>query len=107
MTVKATGTQLLSLDKSTQPQLSLVDPKLWWPSGYGEQNLYDLALEFKSGDAVSDVNKSRIGIHEYTYNQPSLTRWDLSKLVNGAPLTTDIQNPLSSLATVGPYSSEG
>lgn len=87
-------TKAVLLDKTTHPQLSLVNPKLWWPSGYGEQNLYDLVLEFKSADRVSDVNRSRIGIREYTYNEPPLTESDLGKLVNGAPPGTEIPKPL-------------
>ena len=81
--LQAGKTMALSLDKSTHPQFSLVDPQLWWPSGYGEQNLYDLTLEFTLGDQVSYSNKTRVGIREYTYNQPSLTQWAIGKLVNG------------------------
>ncbi len=93
-------TRALSLDKATYPQLSLIEPKLWWPSGYGEQNLYDLRLEFKCGGKVSDVNKSRVGIREYTYNQPSLTQWDASKLANLAgkvarEMEMNIKEPLA------------
>jgi hypothetical protein len=88
----------VKLDKSTSPKLALVNPKLWWPSGHGEQNLYDLTLEFKCGGKVSDVNKSRIGIREYTYNHKPLTVWDVSKLLNGIDAAeqdkADIHEPL-------------
>jgi hypothetical protein len=76
----------LKLDKETYPKLSLVDPKLWWPSGHGEQNLYDLTLEFTCDGKVSDVNKSRVGIREYSYSPALHTRWDVSKLMNGLAL---------------------
>ncbi|MCL2660997.1 MAG: discoidin domain-containing protein, partial [Acidobacteriaceae bacterium] len=75
-------TKALTLDKSSQPKLSLDHPRLWWPSGYGEQNLYGLTLEFACDGKVSDVNRSRIGVREFTYNQPSLTRWDTGSLSN-------------------------
>ncbi len=53
------------------------------PNGHGEQNLYDLTLEFKCGGKVSDVNKSKVGIREYTYNQKSLFDWDIANVKNG------------------------
>lgn len=91
-------TKALKLDKTTSPKLSLVNPKLWWPNGHGEQNLYDLTLEFKCAGKVSDVNKSKVGIREYTYNQKSLIEWNIAKLMNGvdpaAMDKADIGNPL-------------
>src|SRR5581483_515707 len=30
--------------KSVQSQLHLANPKLWWPNGYGDPNLYDVTL---------------------------------------------------------------
>ena len=88
-------TREVKLDKSNFKQLSLVDPKLWWPNGHGEQNLYDLTLEFTCNGKVSDMNKSRIGIREFTYNQPSLTEWDFNKIVNFAGHLDDkSQQPL-------------
>jgi hypothetical protein len=83
VTLDAGETKTLKLDKSTNPKLSLVNPKLWWPNGHGEQNLYDLTLEFKCGGKVSDVNKSKVGIREYTYNQKSLFDWDIANVKNG------------------------
>jgi hypothetical protein len=28
--------------------LQLANPKLWWPAGYGEPNLYDVNLQFET-----------------------------------------------------------
>jgi hypothetical protein len=83
VTLDGGETRTLKLDKSSYKQLSLADPKLWWPSGHGEQHLYDLTIEFICDGRVSDVNKSRIGIREFTYNHDPLTAWDFSKLANG------------------------
>ena len=83
VTLEGDETKALVLDKSAYQQLSLADPKLWWPSGHGKQNLYDLTLEFTCGGKVSDVNKSRVGIREYTYNHAPLSQWDTSRIVNG------------------------
>jgi hypothetical protein len=76
-------TKALKLDKSSNSKLSLVNPKLWWPNGHGEQNLYDLTLEFKCAGKVSDVHNSKVGIREFTYNQKSLFEWNVAKLMNG------------------------
>ncbi len=95
VTLQGGETREITLDKSNYKQLSLVEPRLWWPNGHGEQNLYDLTLEFSLNGKVSDVNRSRIGIREFTYNQPSLTEWDFNKTVNFAGhLDAKSQQPL-------------
>jgi exo-1,4-beta-D-glucosaminidase len=48
------------------PQLSIDDPRLWWPHTVGPQNLYDMTLTFETGGRVSDVKKERFGIREIT-----------------------------------------
>jgi hypothetical protein len=75
--------QPMTLDRSAHPELSLQNPKLWWPNGYGEPNLYDFSLQINlNGAGVSDMRKSRIGVRKFTYNQPSLTEWDTKALKN-------------------------
>ena len=48
------------------PALVVRDPKLWWPVGYGEPVLHDLALTASVGGAASDHASSRFGIREFT-----------------------------------------
>ena len=76
-------TRTLTFEKAAYPKLSLVDPKLWWPNGHGEQNLYDLTIDFTSNGKTLDVNRSRVGIREYSYTPPLHTRWVPSKMQNG------------------------
>jgi len=38
------------------------DPKLWWPNGYGEQNLYDLEIVVENSKGVLDSVKKKVGI---------------------------------------------
>jgi len=46
---------------------SLKNPKLWWPNGYGPQNLYQLKLEFVSAaNIVSDVKNIEVGVRQIT-----------------------------------------
>jgi exo-1,4-beta-D-glucosaminidase len=41
-------------------------PRLWWPSGVGPQNLYDLDLSAKIDEVASDLDSIRFGIREAT-----------------------------------------
>ena len=61
-------TRTISLDPSTNRQLKLSHPKLWWPNGYGAQNLYKVSLEFVTGGKVSDYNSFKTGVRQMTYS---------------------------------------
>ncbi|HVX28581.1 MAG TPA: glycoside hydrolase family 2 TIM barrel-domain containing protein, partial [Parafilimonas sp.] len=54
--------------------LSLQNPKLWWPNTYGPQNLYQLNLKFSIGNLVSDVDSNTIGIREIRTYWNNVTR---------------------------------
>ena len=43
------------------------NPELWMPNGYGEQNLYDLNLQCKLSETLSDSRKIRFGVREMSY----------------------------------------
>lgn len=49
------------------PQLSVRNPKLWWPNGYGAQTLYGLRLLASVDGKPSDQKDSRIGLRQMTY----------------------------------------
>ena len=54
----------------TQPSLSIHNPQLWWPNGYGPQNLYDFCVRFEPDDGgVSDVKTAKIGIRKFGYQK--------------------------------------
>ncbi|MGA9977567.1 MAG: sugar-binding domain-containing protein [Candidatus Sulfotelmatobacter sp.] len=48
------------------PQLSISNPRLWWPAQMGKPNLYSLAVEFVVNGEVSDRSESHFGIREIT-----------------------------------------
>jgi len=48
-------------------QLIIQNPKLWWPNGYGQQNLYTAELSVSVGGVLSDKMNVRFGIREYSY----------------------------------------
>jgi len=83
VTLKPGETQTVMFKVSDTPALHISNPKLWWPNGYGEPNLYTCRLEFRTGDKVSDQKKVTFGIKKYTY----LMKGDwLTFCINGAPL---------------------
>jgi exo-1,4-beta-D-glucosaminidase len=45
-------------------QLSISNPKIWWPWQYGEQSMYDLQLTAEVQGALSDSSASRFGIRQ-------------------------------------------
>ena len=59
-----TAVELASKDIS---QLRMSNPKLWMPNGYGEPNLYELVLKCYADSQVSDVQKTRFGVRELSY----------------------------------------
>lgn len=48
------------------PDFSLINPKLWWPSNYGEPHLYPMELSFISKDSKSpsDTKSLQVGVRE-------------------------------------------
>ena len=55
--LKPDSTQTILLNASNTPALHLKKPKLWWPNGFGPQNLYTLHLSFEVDGRVSDTEK--------------------------------------------------
>lgn len=48
--------------------LTLDNPKLWWPKGYGAPHLYDVTFAFEAGKKVSDTRSFKAGVREVTYD---------------------------------------
>lgn len=46
------------------PQLNVKNPRLWWPNGYGEQNLYESSFTFEIDGKVSDKTDFNLGIRQ-------------------------------------------
>ena len=49
-------------------QLSVRNPKLWWPNGYGAPALHDLTLTASVGRQPSDTKTLRFGMRQVTYD---------------------------------------
>jgi hypothetical protein len=63
----APGINEVTLDPREFPQLHLLQPRLWWPNGYGPANLHRLKLEVLAGASPSDSADVTFGIRELTY----------------------------------------
>jgi len=61
------GKSLVMLTPSEFSQLTVKQPRLWWPNGYGKPELYNLQLSLSIGNAESDRKQVRFGIREITY----------------------------------------
>jgi beta-galactosidase/beta-glucuronidase len=79
--IGANTSKVVSLDPKSFPQLSVLHPKLWWPNGYGPQNLYKLDLDFEVNGAISDHQETIFGVRKITYSVPDSENLTLS--VNG------------------------
>lgn len=73
----------VELDKRYYPQLSIHSPKLWWPNGYGEPNLYKCNFEVLIDGKVSDRKEVTFGIKKYTYDKEGNT---FHIYINGVPV---------------------
>ena len=81
ITLEAFDETTLRLDPSTHPALRLSNPRLWWPTGYGEPNLYDVELRFETGDRqTSDLKSFKAGVRQFTYSEEG---GDLRMWING------------------------
>jgi len=84
VSLAAHETRTITLSPQTTPALRLKPPRLWWPNGYGPQNLYRLHLSFSVAGAVSDARDVSFGIRKITYTLPGSDNLALS--VNGVPV---------------------
>jgi hypothetical protein len=76
------STQKVTFDPKSTPALHMEHPRLWWPNGYGPQNLYKLHLSFEENGAPSDAQDVTFGVRKITYSVPDSENLTIS--VNGA-----------------------
>lgn len=81
VSIAANAKEAVSLDSKSTPELHINDPKLWWPNGYGPQNLYTLTLRFDVGAKTSDSSTQQFGMRKIEYQVPDSENLTLS--VNG------------------------
>lgn len=50
-------------------EIELRNPQLWWPMGYGEQNLYQVIVELKEKGVLLDQRKLQVGLRTLKVKQ--------------------------------------
>ena len=75
------SSQVVGFDAKSDPALHMDKPRLWWPNGYGPQNLYKLHLSFEVDKQPSDTSDITFGVRKITYTVPDSDNLTLS--VNG------------------------
>ena len=78
--VRANHFSKINFNPSSDSVLSIENPKLWWPNGYGDQPIYTCKLKFESGNKVSDTQSVKFGIRKYSYDTEGNV---LHVLING------------------------
>ena len=53
--------------------LEMENPRLWWPKGYGEQNLYPVSFKFTVDGQVSDSKEFLSGVRQMDFSMDSYT----------------------------------
>lgn len=67
--------------------LSIPDPQLWWPNGYGEQPLYQAVVSLRQGDTELDYRSYQLGLRTIELRQePDEWGRSFEFAVNGVPI---------------------
>ncbi len=76
------------LNRKQFEELIIKDPKLWWPNGYGEPNLYTCEVICKVGEELTDTKEITFGIRQYEYRfERNVAGWPVMTFyINGQKL---------------------
>ena len=72
--------------KKNQGKITIYNPKLWWPRGYGEQNLYTVIFTLENNGKVLDTVTKRIGIRTLTVSCGPQNGHEFCFVVNGVKI---------------------
>ena len=69
VTIDASSARTVQFTPATYPALHLNNPKLWWPVGYGDPNLYPVSLSFLVDGKIADTTSFATGLRQFTYSE--------------------------------------
>lgn len=69
VTLDPSSTKSVELTPAAHAALHIHNPKLWWPNGYGDPNLYPVTIAFLVNNHPSDATHFNAGIREFTYSE--------------------------------------
>ncbi len=68
-------------------QIQIENPQLWWPNGYGAQNLYEVAVSIRSDGQILDQKEYKIGLRTIELRQEDDEfGTSFQFVVNGVPI---------------------
>jgi beta-mannosidase len=73
--------------QAAQIPMNVERPQLWWPNGYGDQPLYEVAVELLAEHAVGDRRTYQVGLRTLELRREP-DRWgeSFTFVVNGVPI---------------------
>ncbi len=86
------GGTAITLAPAEYPKLSIANPRLWWPNGYGKPELYHLEASFHIRQTESDTKRLHFGIREITYELSLLDGTGHLRRVEYSPTTDRVRN---------------
>ncbi|HEX2968508.1 MAG TPA: discoidin domain-containing protein [Bacteroidales bacterium] len=69
VTLPPSETTIFTLDQKEFSQLHFEKPRLWWPKGYGNPELYSCRLSFSTSEGISDEVSFMTGIREMSFTE--------------------------------------
>jgi Exo-beta-D-glucosaminidase Ig-fold domain/Glycosyl hydrolases family 2/Glycosyl hydrolases family 2, TIM barrel domain/Glycosyl hydrolases family 2, sugar binding domain len=73
--VAASDSTVVRLSAANIPSLLIHHPKLWWPNGYGQPNLYRVRLQYADGAGLSDDTSFVFGIRTVSSSAVDVDGW--------------------------------
>ena len=84
MRIAAGKRRTFNINPRRNKNLTVANPELWWPNGYGEPNLYSCELSYETDGKVSDSRTVTFGIKRYEYDTVPGGAFRLK--INGQPI---------------------
>jgi beta-mannosidase len=78
--------EIPSIFVANKMQIHINDPKLWWPVGYGEPNLYRVTFSLLHHGRVVDTREENIGIRTVVLERAYGENANFRFIINGLPV---------------------
>jgi hypothetical protein len=75
ISLTGTGDRIIELDAVEFPALAIRHPKLWWPNGYGQPNLYRIHIQYNTNGRISDDTSFLFGIRTVSSKTEIVNGW--------------------------------
>ncbi|WP_207435930.1 glycosyl hydrolase 2 galactose-binding domain-containing protein [Sabulibacter ruber] len=93
--LKAGEIKTVSFAPAQFKELTMKNPRLWWPNGYGNPELYQMRLSItENGNQLSDERHIRFGVRELTYEMSVDFPQEQARRIEYAPTNLRAQRKL-------------